>query len=185
MLREEEIDRGFYELVATFPGGEQIKQCIQCGNCTGSCPVSSRMQYTPRKIIEMVRAGMRKEVLGSDSIWYCTSCYSCSVRCPRGVKLTDVMYALRCIAIIGEEKGKSSIFYNTFKEIIRRFGRMHEPALMMHYQLKTAPLELLGLLPLGAKMLFKGKVQLKADRIRGLEEIEKLYRFSNRARLKN
>jgi Fe-S oxidoreductase len=69
--------------------GEDIQICIQCGVCSGSCPVASEMEYTPRKIIAMVRAEMEDEILASESIWRCLSCYLCQVRCPREIKLID------------------------------------------------------------------------------------------------
>jgi len=55
--------------------------------------------YSPRKIIRMVLLGMREEVLSSDFIWLCTLCYTCYARCPQNVKFTDVMGALRNMAV--------------------------------------------------------------------------------------
>lgn len=75
--------------------GNPIDICIQCGTCSASCPVVSCMEYTPRQIIAMVRAGLKDEVLGSGAIWTCASCYNCTVRCPKGIKITEMMYALK------------------------------------------------------------------------------------------
>ena len=42
----------------------------------------------------MIRAGKRDEVLASDSMWMCTSCYQCIVRCPRKLPITHIMHGL-------------------------------------------------------------------------------------------
>ena len=55
---------------------------------------AGEMEFPPRKIIALIRAGMRDEVLSSSSMWYCLSCYMCTVRCPRGVKPTELAHAL-------------------------------------------------------------------------------------------
>ena len=46
----------------------------------------------------MIRAGKRDEVLGSDSMWMCTSCYNCVVRCPRKLPITHIMHGLATYA---------------------------------------------------------------------------------------
>ncbi len=177
LTRREEFDPAFLSLVASFPEGAKIRHCVQCGTCTGSCPVSYQMQHTPRKIIEMVRAGMRRAVLTSDSIWYCASCYSCSVRCPQGINLPEVMYLLRSIAT-ATARDRSAIFYHCFSETVRRYGRLHEPALMLRYQLRTGLLGLFKNLPIGVQMLAKGKLHLLGRRIGGCQEVETLFRLA-------
>lgn len=47
----------------------------------------------------MVILGMRDQVLSSDFIWLCSLCYTCYARCPQNVKFTEVMGALRNIAV--------------------------------------------------------------------------------------
>ena len=94
-----ELHRIFLTDVYGIPGGEKIKLCQQCGTCSGSCPTSYLMDYTPREIIAAFRAGQLDKVLKSNTIWLCTSCYSCTVRCPAGIKLTDIMYELKRLAI--------------------------------------------------------------------------------------
>ncbi len=74
--------------------GEWVKMCMQCGVCAGSCPLGNAWQHTPQKLFMMIRAGKREEVLGSDSMWMCTSCYNCIVRCPRKLPITHIMHGL-------------------------------------------------------------------------------------------
>jgi heterodisulfide reductase subunit C len=95
-----EQDTKFKYEVAEEPGGENIKLCFACGLCTASCPVADiDPEYNPRKIIRMVILGMRKEVLSSNFPWLCTQCYTCQAHCPQNVKFSDVMKALRSMAV--------------------------------------------------------------------------------------
>lgn len=96
----EDLDTGFKFKVAEEPGGEHIKRCFACGTCTVVCPVFSvNDQYNPRKIIRMILLGLKDEVLKSDFIWLCSGCYSCYELCPRDVKITRLMAAVRNIAV--------------------------------------------------------------------------------------
>ena len=99
-ISSNELDKNFKYEVTAQPGGENIKKCFSCGTCTAGCPVSEvEEEFNPRKIIRMVLLGMKKEVLSSKVIWYCCSCYTCYAQCPQNVKFTDVMAALRHLAI--------------------------------------------------------------------------------------
>lgn len=95
-----ELDTNFKYDVADEPGGENIKLCFSCGLCTASCPVAEiNPEYNPRKIIRMALLGMREEVLSSGFIWLCTQCYTCQAHCPQNVNFSDVMKALRNMAV--------------------------------------------------------------------------------------
>jgi len=97
-----DLDLSFCEEVASQPGGEHIRRCFACGTCAAGCPITEvDPAYNPRKIIRQVLFGMRKEVLSSPQIWYCLVCYRCYARCPQKVNFTDVMRALRYLAIKG------------------------------------------------------------------------------------
>ncbi len=74
--------------------GDWVKMCMQCGVCAGSCPLGNAWEHTPQKIFMMIRAGKREEVLKSASMWMCTSCYNCIVRCPRKLPITHIMHGL-------------------------------------------------------------------------------------------
>jgi quinone-modifying oxidoreductase subunit QmoC len=74
--------------------GHWVKMCMQCGVCAGSCPLGNAWEHSPQKIFMMIRAGKREEVLSSDSMWMCTSCYNCIVRCPRQLPITHIMHGL-------------------------------------------------------------------------------------------
>ena len=89
----------FHEVIADTPGGDQLMHCLQCGSCGGSCPNGADMQHTPRTIFAMINADRREEVLSSNTMWCCVSCYFCTTRCPQKIPITDIMYALKRLAI--------------------------------------------------------------------------------------
>ena len=96
----EELDKSFCDEVASVPGGENIRKCFACGTCAAGCPVTNiDEKYNSRRIIRQVLLGMREEVLSSPMIWFCVLCYRCYARCPQQVNFTDVMKALRYLAI--------------------------------------------------------------------------------------
>jgi heterodisulfide reductase subunit C len=102
VVKVNDLDLAFCEEVAAQPGGEHIRRCFACGTCAAGCPITEvDPDYNPRKIIRQVLFGMRKEVLSSPRIWYCLVCYRCYARCPQKVNFTDVMRALRYLAIKG------------------------------------------------------------------------------------
>lgn len=77
-----------------FPEGRKILTCIQCGVCAGTCPYGEVMQYPPRRIINMLRAGLLEQVFTSDSLLNCVACYACMAKCPRNIQLTEVLLPL-------------------------------------------------------------------------------------------
>jgi len=82
------------ETLLGTPEGRRILTCIQCGICCGTCPYGEHMQYPPRRIINMLRRGLIEEVFQTDSMLLCVACYSCMAKCPRGIRLSDVLLPL-------------------------------------------------------------------------------------------
>jgi heterodisulfide reductase subunit C len=163
--------------VANIPGGESIKKCIQCGSCTGSCPVSYTMDITPREIIALFRARDIESILSSRTIWICASCYACTVRCPQGVQVTDILYALKRLAIEQKIFPKRFPVYSLSKSFVylaNRFGRSYEPGLIVAYFLKTNPFKLLGMIPLFLKLFFKGRIGILPKKIKGSKNFSKI-----------
>ena len=96
----EQLDPGFCEEVASVPGGGNIKKCFACGTCAAGCPVTNiDEEYNSRTIIRKIILGMREEVLRSPVLWLCAMCYRCYARCPQQVNFTDIMRALRHLAV--------------------------------------------------------------------------------------
>jgi heterodisulfide reductase subunit C len=98
LTHEEDLSL-LHEVSMNTAGVSRLEMCIQCGTCGGSCPAAKDMDHTPRMLFAMLRAGMREEVLRSNTQWICVSCYHCVVRCPQEVHIADVMYTLKGMAI--------------------------------------------------------------------------------------
>ncbi len=94
------LDPSLAQEVAAQPGGQGIRQCFACGTCTAGCPVRRfNQRFNPRRIIRMVLLGMREEVLGEPFVWLCATCFTCQERCPQGVRISDLMRALKNLAL--------------------------------------------------------------------------------------
>lgn len=118
------LDRNFKFEVTERSGGENLKACYACGTCTAGCPVREINDlYNPRRIIRMVLLGMKEEVLNSDFIWLCSTCYTCSERCPQGVNIPEIMNVLKNMAV---EKGRIPPSAKTQADLIRTHGRLYE-----------------------------------------------------------
>lgn len=79
-----------------------VLSCIQCGTCSSTCPTALAMDYTPRHLWRMVKAGLTDEVLNSSAFWFCTSCYACTNQCPRGIHPGETMLRLKQAVAEGE-----------------------------------------------------------------------------------
>jgi heterodisulfide reductase subunit C len=114
-ITNKEINAAFGAEVTSIPGGEYLNSCFSCGACSGACPVSQAIPaFDPRKIIHMVRMGLKDQVLNADLLWYCSQCQGCVFVCPQNVRFAAIMSAIQKLAmregIISEqdlrEKGK-------------------------------------------------------------------------------
>ena len=109
--------------------GEWVKMCMQCGVCSGSCPFGPHWEHPPQEIFMMIRAGKREEVLSSDSMWMCTSCYNCIVRCPRELPITHIMHGLAHYAKrlgIAPKNQPTQKFAQLFWNNLAKTGRVNE-----------------------------------------------------------
>lgn len=75
--------------------GEETASCYQCGICSGTCPVRFSMDSSPMQIIGMVNRGLEERIFSSNTIWICSTCFSCQVKCPRGINIPKIFEALR------------------------------------------------------------------------------------------
>lgn len=162
------------EVVAATPGDSRLEMCIQCGTCGGSCPSASDMDHTPRAIFAMIRADMRKEVLRSNTPWYCVSCYYCTVRCPQEVHITDLMYTLKNFAIRANlfQDSTAAGLAETFIDNVENYGRSFELGLATRHNLRHHPLGLPGMIPMGLGMLTKGRMDLAPTKIKDLPQLQ-------------
>ncbi|MEE8343317.1 MAG: 4Fe-4S dicluster domain-containing protein [Gammaproteobacteria bacterium] len=109
--------------------GEWVKMCMQCGVCSGSCPLGPYWDHGPQEIFMMIRAGKREEVLKSSSMWMCTSCYNCIARCPRELPITHIMHGLAHYAMrlgLAPKEQPTHKFSLIFWDNLVKKGRVNE-----------------------------------------------------------
>lgn len=79
--------------------GQDPNVCMQCGTCTAACPMVQHMEISPRKIMRLSQLGMEERLRVAKSYWVCSSCHSCGVNCPRGIKIPNLLEALRLMIL--------------------------------------------------------------------------------------
>jgi heterodisulfide reductase subunit C len=141
------------------------------------------MDITPRQTIALFRAGHIEEILKSRTIWLCASCYSCTVRCPSGIKITDTMYALKRVAM--EKKIHAPHFpvhtlSRAFTKNVYKYGRNYELGLGIRYFLNSNIVKLFTLSGFGLKMMSRGRLGLLPKRIRRVKEVRAIIDRANR-----
>lgn len=170
-----ELDMNFGREISEKYGVENLHQCIQCGTCSATCPMSLYMDYTPRRLVAMTREGFKDEVLKSFTIWLCASCYSCTVDCPKEIKITQLMYAFKQKAIeegVYPKRLATPVLAREFFKNVRRWGRSNEGILLTIMFLKTNPFKLFKQSILGMKLLRKGRMALTIEKIKGMKELK-------------
>ncbi|MHB8985724.1 MAG: 4Fe-4S dicluster domain-containing protein [Eubacteriales bacterium] len=158
--------------------GQPLQLCYQCGKCTAGCPVSFAMDYPPHRVIRALQLGLKEDVINCGSIWLCTTCETCSTRCPRGVNIAGVMEALRIEAdrqgIRPQGKGSHvPLFYNLFLNTVHKYGRLFEFGTMFNYNIKT--LNPFKDVDTAIAMLKHGKLGLKPSKVKSAGEIARIF----------
>ena len=178
---ERELREAFLEQVDRIPGGERLNRCIQCGTCSGSCPVTYAMDYSPRQVIAMFRAGAVEPLLDSRTIWICASCYQCTARCPAEIKITDLLYALKRLALrkrILPRKWPVYALSEVFAEMVRKHGRNHESGLLLRFYLRSEPKRLITGLGDAWALWRHGRLPARPHRIKDLEGLRKIIAYA-------
>ncbi|MFP4082310.1 MAG: 4Fe-4S dicluster domain-containing protein [Candidatus Aminicenantes bacterium] len=175
---EQELDKNFLQEIKQTSGCDEIDRCIQCGTCSSSCPMAVYMDYPPRKIMGLIKNGFREEALKSFTIWLCSSCYTCQVRCPAKIKITDIMYALKRKAIrekIYPSRFAIPVMDKEMSKLIAKYGRNSELWLVLNMYLKSKnPLGLLKMAPIGIDLMKTGRMSLKREKIKDRKQLRSL-----------
>ena len=178
VIKESPVAEIAPEVDSLAPVRKMVSACIQCGTCTGSCPNAFAMDKTPRHMWRMVLMGEKDAIFSSKTFILCSSCYYCTLRCPRGLPLTDAMSALKQIAARDNlpKYKQSTLFYKKFIESVRRHGRVREMEFMtLYFNALKNPLVPFKFAPLGLTLMRKGKVSIQLPS-RGTAPLEKLFR---------
>ena len=180
-----EADRvpGFGKEVMSVPGCEALENCIQCGTCSGVCPLSIYMDHSPRQVMELTRSDFKNEVLSSLTIWLCASCYACTCECPRQIRITDIMYELKQRAIkekVYPKRFTIPVLAQEFTKMVKNHGRVNETLLASFMFMKTDPLAALGMAGLGIGLMRTGRFSVMPDSIEGTEQIARIFESVDR-----
>lgn len=167
----------FDEVAEATSGKHNLEMCIQCGTCGGSCPSGPDMDHTPRALFAMINAGMKEQVLRSNTPWYCVSCYYCTVRCPQEIHITDIMYTLKrksvAAGLYRESAAKDAPgFSQDFIGFVENYGRSFELGLATWYHLKHHFWNMPSMAGMGLGMMTKRRMELTPKRIKGLEQLK-------------
>jgi len=158
---------------------QMIQACIQCGTCSGSCPNEFAMDYTPRMLWRLVLRGEVEDIFSSRTFTLCSSCYTCTLRCPRSLPVTDAMAGLKQVAarLYPERYRPSVAFSRTFMESVRRHGRVDEMEFMFFYfASRRNPILPFQFAPMGMRLLSRGKVKLGLPGRGGKGMLEPIFR---------
>jgi heterodisulfide reductase subunit C len=159
--------------------GKPIKDCLQCGACSGTCPAIEFMDNSPREIIGLIRADMKDEVMKSNTYWTCASCYHCTVRCPAGIDIADMMYSLKRYSMwrgTYKEGLLGPDFSEAFVKMIVNSGRSFEPILAATYLPKYSAGAIIqeGLMATG--LVLSGKMPLLPKKVKRLKNVQRMVR---------
>lgn len=157
---------------------DMLRPCIQCGTCTASCPNEFAMDLTPRRLWRLILLGRTERVFTSTTFTLCSTCYTCTLRCPRGLPLTDAMSTLKQAAARAgiSRYRRSTLFYDSFLKSVRRHGRVREMEFMsLYFARMKNPLLPLRFAGLGIKLTAKGKVPLQLSS-KGSGKLEAMFK---------
>jgi heterodisulfide reductase subunit C len=163
-----------------------LERCYQCAACSSGCPVAFGMDYSPHQIIRMAQLGLKERVLDSTTIWLCASCHTCAARCPNDIDIVKFMDTLRTTSLrLGRTQRTSlPLFHATFLDGIESRGRVHELTLIIRYTLASGDIfkfkNLFKDMILGLKMFIKGKLVVFSSKIKGLDEVKRIFQSTKR-----
>jgi heterodisulfide reductase subunit C2 len=162
-----------------------VGACYQCRKCSNGCPLTFAMDLLPDRVIRMALLGQEEQVLGSNTIWVCSSCETCTTRCPNGIDIAGVMDWLKEEALkrgLAVPQKEIAEFHRIFLKTIKASGgRISETALMQRFTLfklrrKVDVDDLRQNLKLGLGLWKRGRLRLLGHhRLRGQSEIKKIF----------
>jgi heterodisulfide reductase subunit C/nitrate reductase gamma subunit len=100
------MDRDFKKRLLASANGSTFSYCFTCTTCTSACPVvrsyknpPEALGLTPHQIIRATALGLPDLIFRSKMLWYCLGCYQCQDSCPQAVRVADVLYELKNLAV--------------------------------------------------------------------------------------
>lgn len=78
---------------------EVTDHCYQCAKCTSGCEAHKLLELEPHRIAALLKRGLIDEMVNSDIIWTCMSCFKCKERCPQKVAPVNILFTLKNLAV--------------------------------------------------------------------------------------
>ena len=103
------------ERVREISGTNPLK-CMKCGKCSATCPAFNEMDIKPHQFVSYVANNNVEELVKSESLWKCLSCFACVERCPRDVKPGKIIDAARQLVV--RERGGNYLTADEIPELL-------------------------------------------------------------------
>lgn len=124
MVDLKDSDPNFKWEISRMEGGEALLKCVGCSDCAASCPVRYfDERYNPRRIIRYTLLGMKSLVVTSPFLWFCAHCHACTERCPQGIKVAELINAIKNYAA---RRGYCPDGLKTQLRLLNELGRLYE-----------------------------------------------------------
>lgn len=155
--------------------GQPIELCYQCQKCASGCPMEEFFEFTPNQVIRMIHFGLKDKLLSSSAIWLCSGCETCGVRCPNGIKISEIMDALRAMSSAAKmtKEKQTETFHRLFLGEVKARGRVHETMLMAKFKLKSG--NLFADMGLGLELFKRGKLPILPHSIKGKKHVADIF----------
>jgi len=136
--------------------------CFQCAKCTSGCEAHKLLELEPHKIVALLKRGLIDELVNSDIIWTCMSCFKCRERCPQKVAPVEILFALKNMAVASGKQipGK----YTAMLQSILSIGLIQDVQSVTTHDNKMVKREDLGL-PAVSKPIDAAKFQMVLSKL--------------------
>lgn len=153
-----------------------LRKCYSCNKCVSGCPMAHEMDFPPSILIKWLAVGEIDKILTSNMLWMCSSCQSCYSRCPFEIDIPEVIDSLKEYAsrnnLVKKEKDVH-LLHKIFLSNVKRYGRIHEAGMIGEWKMRSR--KWFQDLTLGAKMFLKGKLGIVPEKVKGQDEIKRLF----------
>jgi len=133
------VEKDFLSRV-TEESGQNLVSCLQCGKCSGGCPIASDEVGGPRRLVAEILYGAKQQALQDPTWWYCVACGTCMTRCPVEINMYRVATALAEMAErenIAPSEPDIHLFEELFLKSVEKHGRANELKVVMNFNLRT------------------------------------------------
>ncbi|HLY77559.1 MAG TPA: 4Fe-4S dicluster domain-containing protein [Thermoplasmata archaeon] len=180
-----DLDVHILDWVKGQPSGETISRCWQCGTCTAGCCMHTDYgltEFNPRYFIYLAQIGYEEELRKyATTIWRCVSCNKCVERCPKGVKVEEVIHTIGSYLETtgGAPESPADRFDRAYTANLLQRGILDEAALFRAYERQEGRvMPVRQMLKMGLTLFTSGRLHTgpMAHRTRGWRKMGKVLR---------